>query len=55
LFLVLLKTDSKTLNPQDNDIVWVRWYDLNKTLSLLSYPELKATLKKAIKYLKIHE
>lgn len=55
IFLVLLKTDSKILDPQDNDVVWARWCDLNKTLSLLSYPELKATLKKAIKYLKIYE
>lgn len=37
--------------PQDKHIEWVRWYNFKKTLSLISYPELKTIFKKSLKYL----
>jgi len=55
VFLLLFNAKTNYLNPQDKDIEWVRWYNLDKTLSLLTYPELKLTLKRAVKYLKSYE
>ncbi|GIW63357.1 MAG: hypothetical protein KatS3mg091_159 [Patescibacteria group bacterium] len=55
VFFLLLTTKINYLNPQDKDIEWARWYNLDKTLSLLSYPELKLTFKKAVKYLKRYD
>ena len=53
VFLILLAPETNyPLNPQDEDIEWAGWYSLNKTISLLSYPELKLTFKKTIKHLK---
>lgn len=51
VFFFLL-TKANTLKPQDKDIEWVRWYDTKQALSLLSYCELKTTLKKSLKYSK---
>lgn len=42
-----------SFKPQDKDIEWVRWYNINKALSMLSYPELKTILKKSLKYLSL--
>jgi len=52
VFFLLLPAKTNYLNPQDKDIEWAHWYNLDKTLLLLTYPELKLTLKRAVKYLK---
>lgn len=55
MFLLLFNAKGGYLNPKDKDIEWVRWYSLDKTLSLLTYPELKLTLKRILKYFKSYE
>ncbi len=55
VFILLSAAKTNCFDPQDKDIEWVRWYDLDRVLSLLSYPELKTTFKKATKYLEKYE
>lgn len=50
VFLFSPTTKSLSFKPKDKDIEWVRWYNIAKTLSLLTYSELKNTLKKSLRY-----
>lgn len=50
IFLFSLTTKTLPFKPKDKDIEWVRWYNIAKTLSLLTYSELKNTLKKSQEY-----
>ena len=50
VFLFSSTTKALSFKPKDKDIEWVRWYNINKTLSLLTHSELKITLKKSLEY-----
>jgi len=55
VFFALLKKKHNITVPQDKNVAWARWYNFDKTLSLLTYQELKVTFKKAAEFLKKYE